>query len=114
MRSCKSLIHMWRCPDGGLAGGAYGTPNSLQDLLNEAEALLMQPRRPIDPVLQAALDICQQRQQGSSVNPTTDYAEQLRMMQSMAGGRRPGTGGAEGLPISPNSQGMSFRTIWAL
>jgi hypothetical protein len=93
-----------------MGGGAYPSPNSLQDLLNEAEALLMQPRRPIDPVLQAALDICQQRQQGSALNQATDYADQLRVMQSLAGGRRPGTGGAEGLPISPNSQGVVSQT----
>eukprot|EP00884_Botryococcus_braunii_P003335 jgi/Botrbrau1/13001/Bobra.384_1s0025.1 len=83
-----------------------GTSNSnasLNDLLQEAEALLKQPRRGPDPMMQQALDICHNQ---GPLKSNADYEHPLRMMQSLTG-RRPGTGGGDTLPMSPTGLGAS-------
>jgi hypothetical protein len=83
--------------------GASNNNNSLNDLLQEADALLKQPQRRFDPMIQQALDMC--TQQPGPLKASHDLESQLRLMQSMTATRRPGTGGGDGLPMSPTGLG---------
>lgn len=70
------------CNADVLGGGANNSSN-LHELLAEAEALLKQPRRATDPVLQQALEICNVHS-GVNIPLKANEYEMRQMMQSFA------------------------------
>lgn len=84
-----SFIPLWKeladmeCNADVLGGGANN--GNLHELLAEAEALLKQPRRPTDPMIQHALDICNHHQHQAVNLPlkaNSDY--DMRLLHSYA------------------------------